>query len=621
MSTGVNGSGRPPGSRGYRPAVLVFLISVLISVVAFAATRHSEAKRRESGFKELAIRPIAAVQERIGLYLEEVQSIGRFYAASRFVERSEFGAFVRGIPSRRSAVEALAWAPRVPAAERAAFEADARREVAGDFEILEVSRTGDLVRAGERDAYYPLWYVEPAERDEAVLGLDLGSNPTYLEALMMARDRGGLAATRSLAVVGEGQAETSVAVILPIYFADILHSEATSNPDDPLYGFVVGVFRTRALVDEALATSGAWGVVLRIYDQKEGTSRPLIYARPGLADAAGRESRGEDMQTLPEGLMYEATMEVADRTWLIECTPSPQYLAAAWSWQSWAVLAAGLLFSFLLTAYVVSVLGRAAYADHLVTERTGELSEANQRLEGEIAERRRAEEALKSRNRELESFVYMASHDLRTPLVGIEGFARLLSEEYSDRLDEEGKEYLWRVRANAANMNSLLRDLLELSRVTSTQEPEERVPVAAVLTQVLNELDHAIQASEADVSVPEGLPTVSASPTRLRQVFSNLISNAIKFAREGVNPRVEVTWEETAGGYRFLVKDNGIGIPQEHRREVFELFWRLKEKDVPGSGVGLAIVKRIVEAHGGEVGVEEAAGGGSAFWFTLPKAP
>jgi len=119
--------------------------------------------------------------------------------------------------------------------------------------------------------------------------------------------------------------------------------------------------------------------------------------------------------------------------------------------------------------------------------------------------------------------------------------------------------------------------------------------------------------------LPDDLPTVSASPTRLRQVFSNLISNAIKFAREGVDPRVEVLWKEGAGEYRFLVKDNGIGIPEEHREGIFELFGRLKEKDVPGSGVGLAIVKRIVEAHGGEVGVEGAAGGGSAFWFTLPK--
>ena len=619
MSTRMNGSVRPPVARGYRPAVLVFLLSILISVVAFAATRHSEARRRESEFKELAIRPVAAVQERIGLYLEEIQSIGRFYAASRFVERSEFGAFVQGISSRRGAIEALAWAPRVPAAGRAAFESDARGQVPGDFQILEPDKAGDLVRAAQRDTYYPLWYVEPAERDKAVLGLDLGSNPVYLEALMRARNQGALVATRSLAAMGDAPAETAVAAILPIYFSDILHGEVTADTDDQLYGLVVAIFRIGDLVDEALARSGARGVVLRIYDQKEGPARPLVYARPGLARAAGEEERFEGVREPPQGLVYAAAMEVADRTWLMECTPSPEYLAATRSWQSWAVLAVGLLFSCLLAAYVGSVVGRAAWADQLVRERTGELSEANQRLQGEIAERRRAEEALRSRNRELESFVYMASHDLRTPLVSIEGFARLLAEDYSDRLDDEGKEYLWRVRANAANMDSLLRDLLELSRVTSTEEPKERVSVAAVLTQVLDELDHAIKESRAEVVLPDDLPTVSASPTRLRQVFSNLISNAIKFAREGVDPRVEVVWKEGAGEYRFRVKDNGIGIPEEHRDDVFELFGRLKEKDVPGSGVGLAIVKRIVEAHGGEVGVEGAAGEGSTFWFTLPK--
>jgi signal transduction histidine kinase len=222
------------------------------------------------------------------------------------------------------------------------------------------------------------------------------------------------------------------------------------------------------------------------------------------------------------------------------------------------------------------------------------------------------------RNRELESFVYMASHDLRTPLVSIDGFARLLEEDYADRLDADGREYLGRVRANAADMDSLLSDLLELSRVTTTEEPKETVPVADVVEQALQQLDHAIRESGAAVIVPDDLPEVSASPTRLRQVFTNLIGNAIKFSRQDAGPRIEITWDELRDGHRFRVADNGIGIPEPYREQIFEIFTRLKDKDVSGTGVGLTIVRRIIERHGGKVGVESRPGEGSTFWFTLP---
>jgi len=239
----------------------------------------------------------------------------------------------------------------------------------------------------------------------------------------------------------------------------------------------------------------------------------------------------------------------------------------------------------------------------------------------DVTERKRVEQALEAKNRELESFVYTVSHDLRAPLISMEGFARLLADEYADRLDDEGRDYLRRVRANVDAMHALLTDLLELSRVGRVEEPDEPVAVSEVVAEVLQELAGPIARSRAQIVAPADLPVVRYSHARLSQVLSNLISNAIKFSKDGEPPRVVLHWEARERDHRFLVTDNGIGIePGYKQQKVFEIFSRLREKNVEGSGVGLAIVKRIVEERGGEVGVESAPSEGSTFWFTVPTS-
>jgi signal transduction histidine kinase len=597
----------------------VLALGVSLSVAAFTATRTSENRRRESEFKELAGRPVAAVQANIGLYVEEIQSIGRLYAASRFVEREEFGAFAQGIFPRRRSVEALQWAPRVLESEREAFEAEARRELSTDFQIREPDDEGIPAPAGRRPIYYPVWYVEPPIQMDAVLGLDLAASPVYRPALKMARAQDMIAATRPFPLPHDDESVAGVAVLLAVRHGGFPEGGRRAERTDEVQGFVVGVIRVADLVDEALGRVRTGFAEVSVYEEGTGRETPVLYPLSGDSRAVGADAGliGEDAAS--SDMVHTAKLEVANRRWRMECRPTAQYLASTRSRMPWTVLAVGLLFTVLLTTYVMTTLGRAEWAERLVAQRTAELSEANEQLQNQIGERRQAEEALRIRNRELESFVYMASHDLRTPLVGVEGFARLLEEDYAERLDADGREYLSRVRANVADMDDLLSDLLELSRVTSREEPKEMVSVAEVVAQSLQQLGHMIDDAGAEVIVPQDLPTVCASPTRLRQVFANLIANGIKFSREDVAPRVEIAWEKLPDGYRFLVKDNGIGIPEKYREQIFELFTRLKDKDVSGTGIGLGIVQRIVEGHEGKVGVDSTMGEGSTFWFTLPR--
>jgi len=228
---------------------------------------------------------------------------------------------------------------------------------------------------------------------------------------------------------------------------------------------------------------------------------------------------------------------------------------------------------------------------------------------------------LRQANEELDSFIYTASHDLAEPLRSISNFSHFLLEDYAPKLDDEGKDYLQRVHAGSLRMKRLLDDLLRLSRHGRSKAPKVRVNVAEVLHEVRESLDATLRERKAELVLPERAPDVAADRTSLVEVFINLITNGIKF-NQSQRPRVEVSADRHDGFVEFRVRDNGIGIPAEHHQRIFGLFTRLHtRKEYAGTGAGLAIVKKIVENHGGKVWVESRPDEGSTFYFTVPAAP
>jgi signal transduction histidine kinase len=241
----------------------------------------------------------------------------------------------------------------------------------------------------------------------------------------------------------------------------------------------------------------------------------------------------------------------------------------------------------------------------------------------DITERKRAEEErerllaeLEAKNRELESFVYTVSHDLKAPLVSLDGFSSVLQKEFYDQLGEQGKHYLERIQANVAHMDALIVDLLELSRIGRVVGPIEEIDVAALLREIQEELAVKLEEAGAEFVVQEPLPAVRADRGRIRQVFANLIDNAVKFRSEERPLRIEVGCQEEEGLYRFHVADNGIGIAPQYQEQIFGPFQQL-DAGTEGVGMGLALVNKIVEHHGGRVWVESKSGKGSTFYFTL----
>jgi light-regulated signal transduction histidine kinase (bacteriophytochrome) len=250
----------------------------------------------------------------------------------------------------------------------------------------------------------------------------------------------------------------------------------------------------------------------------------------------------------------------------------------------------------------------------------------SQQLASLYEERGRAEEALAQRadelkrsNAELEQFAYVASHDLQEPLRMVTSYTQLLEKRYGDKLDPDAHQFISYAVDGGKRMQGLINDLLAYSRVGTRGKELEATDCEAILNRVLVDLQASIGDSGAVVT-HDPLPTVAADPSQLGQVFQNLLSNAIKFCSDK-SPKVHIGADQKDGEWLFHVRDNGIGIDPKYFDRLFVIFQRLHTREeYPGTGIGLAICKKIVERQGGRIWVESQPGEGSAFYFTLRAA-
>lgn len=328
--------------------------------------------------------------------------------------------------------------------------------------------------------------------------------------------------------------------------------------------------------------------------------------------------RGPDATGIPVGYRQTVSLTVDHLHWTVELWPDRRQLD-----RMTRPLATLLLFAGLALSWLLGLIVRLTQRSHV---RALEAEAANLALAREVRVREGAEAALarqtedlRRSNADLEQFAYVASHDLQEPLRMVASYLQLIERRYQAQLDDDGREFIAFAVDGANRMRTLINDLLAYSRVGTRGRPFEPCDLGEAFEQAVGNLRLAIDEAGADVTKSQ-LPTVHGDPGQMTQLMQNLIGNAIKF-RGAAAPRVRVEAVRQGSEWVCVVRDNGIGIPPEYAERVFLIFQRLHSRaDYDGTGIGLAICKRIVERHGGRIWLTSEPGQGTEFWWTLPVA-
>jgi len=617
---------------GYFPVFVVALLGLVNTLYFFREVTNWETQQVATAFSEASQDRILVAHREIEYALSTIQDIATYFEASPEVGRREFRKFVEPAIKRHKDIKALEWIPFVPHRERKAFEMQARISFP-PYAIKEKLTTGEIVKAANREAYLPVLYVQPYQQNRELLGLDMATDSRIAALLARSRDSKQLQVSERIILDEEKERVSGFMVSVPVFYPelDVLdgEEEPTQQQRSGIRGFAVGIFRIRNIVELAFASLSPGGIDIRIIDVSAESGGVELYSHRSRQATEG--DPGEPQEVTP-ALIYEQTLSIGGRQWKIICTPiAGSHQPDAWS--GWIVMVGGLAFTALFTIYVSTLVGRAKKIRQLVDLRTLELSCANSALNKEIAERKAAEQELTELNddleyrvavrsseaerraNDLEQFAYVASHDLKAPLRAIGNLADWIGEDLEEKLNEESKEQLALLQDRVQRMNALIEGLLEYSRVGRTEGSDALVDTRQLLEEIIDSLSPP---KGFVIKLGKELPEFHTDRLLLGQVLSNLISNSLKH-HGGKRGRIRISCRRIRRFYEFSVSDNGVGIAPEYHKKVFMIFQTLHAKDYgSNTGIGLALVKKIVEEQGGWITLESEPGKGTRFRFTWP---
>lgn len=633
--------GPPSKKDGFRwsPHAVIIIVGIAFSLFLFFIVRQSQRDYLESEFRRMAKNRVLALDRFIQTKISILESVRCFFESSEFVERAEFNTFTASF-SEQQEIYNIAWAPHVKHSDRAAFVSRIRAEIP-DFSVKQQRSGGDLIPAGEREAYYPVQFIEPdTEQNKMVLGFDVASESPRFQALAAARDNNRAVATETIRLVQDADGKKSFLIFLPVYKSG-LPADTLAQRRDNIAGVVIGAFYIETLVDRAMSFTDIEHIRMHLSDiSAVGDNRFLYYYAAG-------DSISPPQNLTPEphtaGIYTADVIDVGTRQWSILCYPGPALIDLYMNGKAWAILAVGLLLTLLVFFLFLSFWRKTEAIQQLVDMRTEELRrelEQRKRAEKQLA---KAAEKLEAKNDELERVIYIASHDMRSPLITISGFdcelqksCQLLKDLLTEKtpsdnsdskdaqirmlLDEAVPESLNFINSGVQKAQMLIDGLLQVSRVGTSPFKTEAINMNELMASVVDIQRFQAKARKADITVGE-LPDCMADPAKTNQVFSNLIDNALKYLSPDRPGRVIISGIREHDRCIYCVEDNGIGIELEQQSRIFQMFNRAcKDPSIKGEGLGLAIVVRILEGQDGEIWVESEPGKGSKFFVSLPSA-
>ena len=570
------------------PWVTLALMLLLTATAFHFVKSESEALALEKfEFRKTEI--LEDIDQRMIAYTQALRGGLGLFRASEQVTRSDWRAYVETqlLNELFPGIQGIGYTEWVRPEERAAYEAHIQSEGFGGFAIRP---------AGDREIYSSIIFLEPFDvRNRQAFGYDMYSQETRRRAMALARDTGEVAISGKVTLVQEISADVQAGFLMYLpYYGHVISPDSVAKRRSTSVGFVYSAFRMRNLM-EGILGPGLPNVRLEIYDEDEISDDALMYT-----------SQMADPDKTPLFVRTEQ-MTIGQRPWTLRISSLPEFEKLLDPQKSYIVLIAGIFSSLLFFSVIWSFARTRQRAQELAEEMTVALNEHSQELARS--------------NEDLEQFAYVASHDLKAPLRGIDNLATWIEEDLGDKLDGESRENMHLLRGRVRRLETLLTDLLNYSRARRVESPVETAVMSELIKTSWTLLNTANRMTlELDLDLESD--TVDIQVSALEQVLGNLFANAIKH-HDKDRGTVFLSVTEQPDGYEFIVADDGPGIPPEHRERAFQMFQTLRPRDeVEGSGMGLSIIRKLIERIGSDITIEDRSGGrGVQFRFIWPKVP
>ncbi len=596
---------------------LVFVLLLGFTLFAYRITQANLDRAEALQFENEVQKTFSLLHESLSVYENLVFAAKGFVEGSKKIERTEWETFGKDVDliERYPGLSAIGYIERVAAGGKKAFLEEMRQEGFPDAAIYP---------EGEREEYWVVKFAEPLAGFETAIGFDMATEPARREAMARAVRSGNPSVTGRVELVGPRTDKTGFVIFAPFFSRDpTLLTEGERQA--ALRGFVTGLFKSRNIFEGIFERrSLAPAVQFEVFAEGALREEHLIYSPHA-------RSRTLDPAFKPR-FFTKKMLPVADEKWKVYFTADAALTGAGFEGRfPVLVLLLGIVLSFFSAFVVFSSLTTASRGRKLSSAREELAREKEAHARKELEETRKREEETKrlnedlelrvmERTAEIEAFSYSVSHDLRSPLIAINGFANALVEDYGGTLDVEAKRYLKLISGNSANMGHLIDDLLAFSRLgRQVMKFSNHIEMKKLAQGVFEEVRKSCPARDITFQLGD-LPPADGDSTMMRQVWVNLLSNAVKFTRERSKAVIEAGSYEKNGENVYYVRDNGAGFDMTYANKLFQVFQRLHSREqFEGTGVGLAIVQRVVSRHLGHVWAEGKEGEGATFYFSLPR--